>query len=161
MSIHSDAPWHYRAWQRFCDELLPGLLGERLPLHDALWGLARLSRSDAGHREIEALLGAEVKRDKTTGIISKGSLHDGLMALIEREGMAQGLEVFDQLFRRGFAVARQAGGSMHPFIGFGAQTPAAARGRTTRSCGISIAASSMRRWSAKWTSTTATLVRCG
>ena len=51
MSIHSDAPWHYRAWQRFCDELLPGLLGERLPLHDALWGLARLSRSDAEDRE--------------------------------------------------------------------------------------------------------------
>ena len=94
-----------------------------LPWHDALWGLASLSRSDAGQQEIEAILGGEVKRDKNISIVFKHSLLDGLMALIEREGMAAGLDTFDQLIRRGFAVARQAGGSMHPFMGLALKLP--------------------------------------
>lgn len=94
-----------------------------LPWHDALWGLAWLSRSEEGHREIEAILGGEIKRDKTVSIVFKHSMLDGIMALVEREGMAAGLDVFARLFHRGFEVARQAGGSLHPFMGLALKLP--------------------------------------
>ncbi len=98
------------------------------PLHDAMWGLAFLSRTPEGRAEIEAAAGVEVKLD-ASGLCDKHGIHDALFAVIERDGVEVGLEAFDRLFRLGFAAARHAGGSMSPFMGLGLKRPPKPEGK--------------------------------
>jgi hypothetical protein len=93
-----------------------------LPAHDAQWGLSFLSQKSAGRAEIEAVLGADMTPDDL-GLFSKRAIGDALFALIEREGVENGLRVYERLFRLGFSAARRAGGSMSPFMGLGLKRP--------------------------------------
>jgi len=94
------------------------------PAHDAMWGLARLGLDTAGRHEIGEILGGEMAVDAAVGTYTRNQIHDALFAIIERQGIARGLEVYDQLMRRGFAVARCAGGSLHAFMGTALERPA-------------------------------------
>ncbi len=101
----------------------PGLLLSALPHHDALWGLASLSRKPEGLAEIRELAGAEVAAPE--GFITRRSLRDALLPVLEREGAQATLARLDRLIRRGFEVAKRSGASYSPFTGSSLEKPPA------------------------------------
>ena len=83
--------------------------------NDAMWGLAHLARTAAGRERIDAVAGVAVCTGDTvlTSRAITAALGCGTDAVTAHE----------RLMRLGFEVARQAGGSLGPFIGSGLDLP--------------------------------------
>lgn len=101
----------------------PELLKDLLPSDEALWGLAQLSLSAEGLREIGRICGAPIP--VTDGIVTHAALLQALQAVLQREGGDKALSVLEKLMRRGFEVARASGSSLSPFIGAQLELPTA------------------------------------
>ncbi len=100
----------------------PGLLKQLLPPSEALWGLAVLSLSPEGQKEVSALAGVEVAL--LDGFLTMGALEGAMRRVLARDGAEKTLEVLERLTRRGFEVAKESGASMNPFIGQSLEPPA-------------------------------------
>lgn len=99
----------------------PELLGALLPTEDALWGLAWLSFSLEGRREIAHLAGIDVPTPD--GYLTRDTLAQALGQVLAQEGARGALEALERLTRRGFAAARDSGGSLSPFPEAGLERP--------------------------------------
>jgi hypothetical protein len=97
----------------------PSLLEALLPPLDALWGLASLSLTEEGRREIAQLAPGAVPN----GLLTRTSLLAAAQKVLERDGVEAVLEVLERLMRRGFEVAQASGASMSPFLGAGLSRP--------------------------------------
>jgi hypothetical protein len=95
----------------------PSLITQLQPRHEALWGLALLSRTPKGRQEIAQLVGREVAAPD--GFITRHTLADALRDALNREGVAQTLDLCERLLQRGFEVAQASGASVGPFINVG------------------------------------------
>lgn len=87
----------------------------KMPLHDALFGLAHLSMTDAGLKELSDVVGKAVTRQGK--FVDKNWLHDLLESVLVDEGAESALALAERLQRKGFEVAKQIGGSMGAFLG--------------------------------------------
>ncbi|MEO8971772.1 MAG: hypothetical protein ABI406_09265 [Ktedonobacteraceae bacterium] len=102
-----------------------GLLRSLLPGNEAMWGLASLSLTAQGRKEIAELL--EIQGGLPDGLLTKTSLLDIMNDILRQQGVRQTLTILEQLARRGFAVTKASGASMNPFIGESVQHPAEPR----------------------------------
>jgi hypothetical protein len=80
---------------------------------DALWGLARLGLDAEGREELVAL-GIDPLPD---GLLNKRTVIATLNRIYQSAGYDAAVAAADAMRRRGFAVARQSGWSMGPFLG--------------------------------------------
>jgi hypothetical protein len=95
----------------------PSLIGREKvhPMHDAMFGLAHLSMTDAGLKELEKVAGESLTR--------RGKFLDKkhFIALLERvragRGSEAALDLSERLQRKGFEAAQQTGASMGAFLG--------------------------------------------
>jgi DNA-directed RNA polymerase beta' subunit len=97
------------------------LLRFLLPTNEAMWGLAYLSLSSEGRKEIGELL--EIQGKLPDGLLTGTSLFDIMSNMLREQGVQQTLTILEQLTRRGFAVAKATGASLNPFIGARVQRP--------------------------------------
>jgi hypothetical protein len=101
----------------------PDLLHDLVPNNEALWGLASLSLSEAGKKEIAELLGMpNIIADE---ILTRAMLEVALQQALQRDGIPRTLERLEQLMQRGFAIARASGASISPFAGSHCSLPTA------------------------------------
>ncbi len=103
----------------------PSLLRWLMPSHASLWGLARLSLSQAGRRRINNVLGLEVQTPD--GFVTRAKLEEAARSLLQRESAERTLAALDELVWLGFEQACQSGASMSPFVGSKLTVPAAPR----------------------------------
>jgi hypothetical protein len=80
-----------------------------------VWGLASLSRTSAGRKEIADIIGMEAVAPD--GYVTRDTLGDALEAVLKRDGAETAMDVAQRLMRRGFQEAIQSGASMSPFVG--------------------------------------------
>jgi hypothetical protein len=99
----------------------PGLLDLLLPPADALWGLAYLSLTEKGRREISRL--ASVGVASISGAITRATLAEAMRTVLEQDGIDAALSALERLMQRGFEVAKAAGASLSPFIGTDLERP--------------------------------------
>jgi hypothetical protein len=99
----------------------PGLIKSLLPPPDALWGLASLSLTETGHREIALMIGP----DTTTANepITQTALSEAMEKMLAQDGIEASLSALEQLTRRGFEAVKASGASISPFIGESVQRP--------------------------------------
>ncbi|HVB22437.1 MAG TPA: hypothetical protein VNG51_10865 [Ktedonobacteraceae bacterium] len=93
----------------------PALLRSLLPGNEAMWGLAYLSLSPEGRKEIAELL--EITGELSDGLLTRTSLFDIMRGILREQGVQRTLTMLEHLTRRGFVVAKATGASMNPFIG--------------------------------------------
>ncbi|MGH2507334.1 MAG: hypothetical protein ACRDHZ_08005, partial [Ktedonobacteraceae bacterium] len=91
----------------------PELLRDLLPNNDALWGLAKLSLTEAGRQEIAEIVGMDVV--PVGEIVTQAALAEAFPDVLQRDGMARMLERLEQLTLRGFAATKASGASIIPF----------------------------------------------
>ena len=92
----------------------PSLLGSFLPTHEALWGLAWLSRSDAGRASLREALG--FLPSMPDGILTASALAAAMRGLLEKQGVAETIAAAEQLFDVGLRAAETSGASLNPFM---------------------------------------------
>ncbi|MDE2797971.1 MAG: hypothetical protein OXI94_04815 [Gemmatimonadota bacterium] len=85
------------------------------PMHDALFGLAYMSMTDEGLREIAEIVGDEVERKGL--FVDKYQVMDWMADAMARDGSKAALDLAARLWNRGFDAARKTGASMSAFIG--------------------------------------------
>ena len=90
-------------------------------LKDALFGLAILSRTAEGKKEIDRLAGIEV--DASEGFVSGVTMVDAMRRVLDREGAMETLDRLERLMYRGFEAAKTSGASIGPFVGSSLQRP--------------------------------------
>jgi hypothetical protein len=93
----------------------PSLVDWLVPLMESLWGLAERSLTTEGRCEINDLATIEVETPE--GFITRKTLTQAMLKVLERDGMDKTLEVLDRLTRRGFELSKVSGASISPFIG--------------------------------------------
>ena len=101
----------------------PELVKWLCPTHEMLWGLANLSLTPKGRKEIAGLAGIGVPAPE--GMITRTSLTEALQALYEAKGPDAVLQALERLMRRGFELASRSGASMSPFVGASLDRPPA------------------------------------
>lgn len=101
----------------------PALLEGLLPPSDALWGLASLSLTERGRREIAQLAGIEAAAPD--GLVSHSSLVEAMKRVLARDGLDAVISALEQLAQRGFDVAKASGASLSPFVGARLEHPPA------------------------------------
>ena len=89
--------------------------------NEALWGIAKLSVTDDGLREIEELAGTRVSAPD--GFVTRESAAAAFQERLERDGIDEALAALERLYRRGLAVTKDSGASISPFIGSDIQRP--------------------------------------
>ena len=104
----------------------PDLLDEVVPTMAAVWGLADLSLTPEGRREIAELAGTDVAAPE--GFVTRPTLVAAMRDVLARDGVGPALEAIERLMRRGFEIARASGASMSPFIGGNLERPAEPEG---------------------------------
>jgi hypothetical protein len=92
----------------------PSLLDSLLPTHEALWGLAWLSRSDAGRESLREVLGFVPAMPD--GILTAAALASAVRGLLDKQGLAQTIASAEQLLDLGLAAAESSGASLNPFM---------------------------------------------
>ena len=97
------------------------LVDSFVKLKDALFGLALLSRTAEGKKEIDRLVGIEV--DASEGFVSGVTMVDAMRCVLDREGATGTLDRLERLMYRGFEVAKTSGASISPFVGSSLQRP--------------------------------------
>jgi hypothetical protein len=93
----------------------PELITSLRPPPDALWGLASLSLTETGRREIARLVGAKALAPNRP--VTQTTLSAAMYKVLARDGVQAALATLEQLTRRGFEAVKAAGASMSPFIG--------------------------------------------
>ncbi len=93
----------------------PSLMDWMIPLMESLWGLAEKSLTPEGRKEIHELATIEVETPE--GFITRKTLTQAMLKVLERDGVDKTLEVLDRLTRYGFEMSRASGASISPFIG--------------------------------------------
>ncbi len=91
----------------------PELIRWLVPTHDILWGLAELSLTAEGRKEISRITGTEVATPD--GFITRQTLEDSLHLIVQREGVEKFLDLLHRLMPRSFEAAKQSGASLSPF----------------------------------------------
>jgi hypothetical protein len=91
------------------------LIDALLPPHESLWGLAELSRTPEGMKEILRILGCEIPAPD--GFITRNSLAGVVHEMLECEGIEATLEKLERLVRQRFQSAGESGASISPFTG--------------------------------------------
>jgi len=86
-----------------------------LPSQDILWGLAMLSLTPAGQKEIAELAGVHVEMPE--GCLTRQALEAAMRMLLARDGAEAVLDALQRLMQRGFEAAKASGASISPFIG--------------------------------------------
>lgn len=99
----------------------PALLRSLLPTNEAMWGLAYLSLSPQGRKELVELL--EIHHELPDRLLTGTMMLDIMSGMLRDQGVQRTLTILEQLMRRGFAVAKATGASMNPFIGESVQRP--------------------------------------
>jgi hypothetical protein len=99
----------------------PALLDGLLPPGEALCGLAGLSMTEEGRRQIAQLIGAEVAIPEE--LLTRPILASVMHEMLDRDGVKAALAALDGLTERGFEVAKASGASLSPFIGETLQRP--------------------------------------
>lgn len=85
------------------------------PANEAVWGLAELSRTPEGLREIAEIAGRRVAAPD--GFITRDALAAALADLLEDDGVEVAIAACERLMRRGFEVCKASGASLSPFAG--------------------------------------------
>lgn len=85
------------------------------PMHDALFGLATLSMTDAGLKALEDIAGEPFKREGK--FLDKKHFIALLENVMIKDGAEAVLDLSERLQRKGFEVAQQTGASMGAFLG--------------------------------------------
>ena len=95
----------------------PGLIAREKvhPTHDALFGLALMSMTSEGMREIEATVGTQIERKGS--FVDKRQVMAYLADAMARGGAKAALDTAMRLQDLGFEAARKTGASMSAFIG--------------------------------------------
>ena len=93
----------------------PGLVEGMCPDLASMFGLADLSRTPEGRKEISRLAGIDV--EAPDGFITRGTLRHALRTILEHDGTVKTLDTIERLMKRGFEVAKESGFSMGSFIG--------------------------------------------
>jgi len=101
----------------------PELIKWLTPAFEAMWGLASLSLTSEGRKEIESLAGTAVA--VPAGFVTREAMAAALRAVLDKEGAEKTLERIERLRWRGLEVARESGASINPFIGAGLNLPSA------------------------------------
>lgn len=104
----------------------PELLKWMYPSMESLWGLAELSRTPGGRKEVNELAGVEVACPE--GFVTRASLTEAMRRLLDRQGPEAVLAGLERLMRRGFDLAAESGASLSPFAGAGLDRPPAPDG---------------------------------
>jgi DNA-directed RNA polymerase subunit beta' len=104
----------------------PSLLSRFIPYLDALWGLAWLSLSEEGLREICDL--AECEMTIPEGYINRAVLTQAMAGLLRDAGPVKTLAVLDLLRQKGLEAAKKSGASISPFAGEGLRLPPVPQG---------------------------------
>jgi hypothetical protein len=99
----------------------PALLDGLLPPGEALCGLARLSLTEEGRREIIQLIGTEVSIPAE--LLTRTALASVMHEMLDQGGVEATLAALERLTKRGFEVAKASGASLNPFIGESLQRP--------------------------------------
>jgi hypothetical protein len=92
----------------------PSLLDGLLPTHEALWGLAWLSLSDAGRESLREVLG--FLPGMPDGILSAASFGDAMRTVLEKQGAADTIAAAEKLLDLGLGAAADSGASLNPFM---------------------------------------------
>jgi len=92
----------------------PDLVRLLVPPMESLWGLASLSLTKDGKKEIQKLVGADIAMPE--GFITKDSLEAAVQTVLKRDGEEKILAMLDRLMRRGFEAVKESGASINPFI---------------------------------------------
>lgn len=104
----------------------PSLVRWVFPNQEALWGLATMSMTDpksaeCGTRNAEcggiSNFGFRISDLIPEGYITRESIIEALMGIVEREGVDRMLEVSEKLLDFGLQIARESGASLSPFVG--------------------------------------------
>jgi hypothetical protein len=82
--------------------------------HEAIWGLAYLSLTPKGRREITRLAGTAV--DMEIGYLTQRALDEAIDRVFARDGARPALDALERLMRRGFEAAKRSGASIGPFF---------------------------------------------
>lgn len=85
------------------------------PMHDAMFGLAHLSMTDDGLKELENIAGSSLTRDGE--FLDKTHFIALLEQVCKDQGAEAALDLSEQLQKKGFEVAQQTGASMGAFLG--------------------------------------------
>ena len=93
----------------------PDLLRDLLPNNEALWGIASLSLTEEGRRELADILGMDIVADGE--IVTCTRLEAALQLELQRDDIPGTLEKLEILMERGFEIARASGASISPFVG--------------------------------------------
>jgi len=101
----------------------PELIQSLLLPPEALWGLASLSLTERGRREIGQMAGIEVATP--SGVITQATLAQAMRQVLERDGAGVVLSAMERLMRRGFQIVKASGASMSPFLGASLRLPPA------------------------------------
>ena len=97
-----------------------------VPVDAPLWGLALLSLTEAGRKEIADLAGVAVEVPE--GFVTHETLVKAMRATLDAHGAEHMLDVLERLTRRGFEAAMRSGASISPFFGSSLDTPAQPKG---------------------------------
>lgn len=110
----------------------PELLQALAPTHEAMWGLAQLSRQAQGRAEIEAILGASGTLAESFGaesFVTRPKLIEALEKILTTQGATPMLIMLEKLVRRGWEVTQGSGLSLSAFIDPGWMLPPAPANR--------------------------------
>jgi hypothetical protein len=92
----------------------PDLIRTLIPSHESLWGLARLSLTEKGKKQLEDSLGT--LPEMPDGYLTSSILADAAAAMIARFGPEKSVETLAALLDLGLAEAERIGGSLNPFM---------------------------------------------
>ena len=93
----------------------PELLRWLYPPMEALWGLAGLSLSADGRKQIEAVAGEGLVG--SGGFVTRDAAIEAMRQLLRREGEEKTLDILERLMHLGFDATKRSGASLNPFAG--------------------------------------------
>jgi len=93
----------------------PELIKQLYPPMESLWGLASLSFSAEGRKQIEAIAGTDLVGGD--GFVTRDAVVEAMRQVLHREGEEKTLDILEQLMHLGFDAAKRSGASMNPFAG--------------------------------------------
>ena len=92
----------------------PGLVKWIAPKQEMIWGLARLSLSDAGRRRVADVLGFEPALPQ--GLLTREVVDHAMRRILDERGVEAVMSACQRLMELGFEAAKASGASMSPFL---------------------------------------------
>lgn len=112
----------------------PDLYGLTFIRQEILWGLAELSLTPEGLREISAVAGVTV--GSSGGMVTRDTVASALREIEQRDGIPAMIDAMQRLMELGFRIARESGASISPFIGSSLALPPAPTGEGSEAWSI-------------------------